>query len=233
VALRHRISPVLPFRKLDPLDLFKKNLTQTPKKLIPLRKIIYAIFGPKGLSRVECANFLLPTLLNQHKSLPLHFAFSAQSASFTRKIFALWRMSTGNSGWNRNSLIAWVVPFFDPISFSSSRMRECSVFDTPFSNSTQRTGVCSPGRPTPTSAERKTFSWKLNMASQGIVKSVRSLVTTRCDFLGLTGDRKKRPILGNNPVRFSSAEPNPSFFVQVAQIPHAMPESPGKIRDFG
>jgi hypothetical protein len=42
---------------------------------------------------------------------------------------------------------------------------------------------------------------------------------------GLTGDGKEYPVRGDDPVVFSTAEPDTSLFVTPAQVPHAVPEA--------
>src|SRR5262249_48072718 len=97
----------------------------------------------------------------------LHLSFSsAHTASFSRKILALWRMSQGKAGWNRTVEMGFVWGWAAPSASSS-----CSIFfgSPPFSSSTHRTGTRRSFGPVPTKAVRFTSGCLLNTPSHGMV----------------------------------------------------------------
>ena len=114
----------------------------------------------------------LPRPVHAHDSL-----LAAQTASFSRKILALWRMSTGNAGWNRIVRMPGCAAKPAPSSSSSLRTRSVSVGSRqrPARGSTQITGIdLAAAACTPTRAVRNTSGWVLKIASQGMVNSVSS-----------------------------------------------------------
>src|SRR5262249_31224854 len=83
-------------------------------------------------------------------------SLAAQIASFSRKILALWRISTGKDGWKRMVVIARVSELAAPRESSSWRSVSSFTVAAPGSRSTQSTGSTSPLRRTPTRAVRFT-----------------------------------------------------------------------------
>ena len=81
----------------------------------------------------------------------------AQGPSFSRKILALCRMSTGIARMNKKSWMVWVDAQFAPKRLNSSRNRDCAARPRGYcwgQGSTMIAGRCRPGRPNPTRAER-------------------------------------------------------------------------------
>src|SRR6478735_743859 len=103
---------------------------------------------------------------------------AAHRASVSRPILALWRMSTGKRGCNRNVPIVAVCTKPLARCRSSSTMPACCAFATPAFNSTQSTGVCAPDAPTPTSALRRTSGCTSNTGSTCSVHNVLPSLTT-------------------------------------------------------
>src|SRR5262249_23238145 len=112
-----------------------------------------------------------------HRSRP-----AAQTASFSRKILALWRTSTGNERWNRRLLIPRVCAWAAPSSSNSRVNCSSDSGDDSGSRSTHSTGSVAAPRGTPTRAVRRTEECALNTPSQQIVKSGPFAVSTRCDL---------------------------------------------------
>ena len=81
----------------------------------------------------------------------------AQVASFSRKILALWRVSTGMAAMEQEMLMISVCSCCRPRSLQLGKQRVggrvASRGNCPRLGSTTMTGVCSPREPTPTSAD--------------------------------------------------------------------------------
>src|SRR5690606_16759141 len=90
---------------------------------------------------------------------------AAQRASDSRPILALWRMSTGNFGWNTMRSMRAVCAKRAPSARSSCAIRACCAAPVRATVSTHSTGRCAPAAPMPTSAVRRTSGWTLNTGS--------------------------------------------------------------------
>ena len=117
-------------------------------------------------------------------TLPHDSLLAAQTASFSRKILALWRMSTGNARWKR---IVWIRLVCANASASLEQLRADAVplgpRQSPADAARRRARASSRRARFDTDQGRAaTAGWVLKIASHGIVKSVSSAGITRCDL---------------------------------------------------
>ena len=115
---------------------------------------------------------------------------AAQTASFSRKILALWRMSTGKAGWNRMVSIAWVWMWPRPWPAIRSCDRSCSRLSTPFFQlDAEDRALARRARRRRPARVRKTCGMGVEHRLAGIVKSV----PVRGLRPGATCGRRTRP----------------------------------------
>ena len=137
---------------------------------------------------------------------------AAHSASFSRKIFALWRISTGNRGWKRSIDDAGGQRIlrgeFQQLR-ADARMR---------GSRHAQFGLDAEDRPLPPRPAD---------ADQCAAENLPVGVEHR-----LAGDGEKGAGGGADAVRLAAAEPDAPLRVAIAEIPHAMKEAAGRIDYF-